>query len=76
MQEAKQRFSELIRAVADDGPQTVTRQGVPVAVVVGFSEFRRLTNSDGFKEFLQSAPDLDELDIRREAVGSRRIELE
>jgi len=34
LQEAKQRFSELIRSVEADGPQVVTRHGEDVAVVI------------------------------------------
>jgi prevent-host-death family protein len=34
IQEAKQRFSEMIRAVASEGPQVITRHGEDVAVVV------------------------------------------
>ena len=33
LQEAKQRFSELIRSVEAEGPQVVTRHGEDVAVV-------------------------------------------
>lgn len=43
IQDAKQRFSEMIRAVLSDGPQVITRQGVDVAVVVDIGEYRRLT---------------------------------
>src|SRR5215469_7935044 len=43
IQDAKQRFSEMIRAVAHDGPQIITRHGEQVAVVVDIAEYRRLT---------------------------------
>ena len=43
IQEAKQRFSEMIRAVAHVGPQIITRHGEEVAVVVDIAEYRRLT---------------------------------
>jgi prevent-host-death family protein len=43
VQEAKQRFSEVLRAVQRDGPQTITRHGAEVAVVVDIDEYRRLT---------------------------------
>jgi prevent-host-death family protein len=43
VQDAKQRFSEMIRAVASEGPQVITRHGEDVAVVVGIEEYRRLT---------------------------------
>jgi prevent-host-death family protein len=43
IQDAKQRFSEMIRAVASDGPQVITRHGEDVAVVIDIGEYRRLT---------------------------------
>jgi prevent-host-death family protein len=75
LQEAKQRFSELIRSVEADGPQFVTRHGEEVAVVVSIAEYRHLREGGGdFKEFLQSAPDVD-LEIARSASPARSVEL-
>ncbi len=34
VQEAKQRFSELVRRTLEEGPQVVTRHGEEVVVVV------------------------------------------
>ena len=34
LQEAKNRFSEVINSAEHDGPQTITRHGRPVALVV------------------------------------------
>src|SRR5215217_1742482 len=60
LQEAKQRFSELVRHARADGPQVVTRHGEEVAVVVSIEEYRRLTDElPSFKDFLLAAPDLD-----------------
>nr|MDT0665712.1 type II toxin-antitoxin system Phd/YefM family antitoxin [Micromonospora sp. DSM 115978] len=42
VQEAKQRFSEVLRAVHRDGPQKITRHGEVVAVVLDIDEYRRL----------------------------------
>jgi prevent-host-death family protein len=75
LQEAKQRFSELIRSVEADGPQFVTRHGQEVAVVVSIAEYRHLRDAgQDFKEFLQSAPDVN-LEISRSARPARRVEV-
>jgi prevent-host-death family protein len=75
LQEAKQRFSELIRSVEADGPQVVTRHGEEVAVVISMAEYRHLRNEgEDFKAFLQSAPDLD-LEIDRSVLPARRVSL-
>lgn len=42
VQEAKQRFSEVLRAVEKDGPQIITKHGEEVAVVINIDEYRRL----------------------------------
>jgi prevent-host-death family protein len=77
LQEAKQRFSELIRFVEVDGPQFVTRHGEEVAVVIDIAEYRRLKGGDraaDFKDFLLAAPPLDELEIRRSSEPARTID--
>jgi prevent-host-death family protein len=38
-QEAKQKFSELVQRAVDEGPQTVTRHGREVVVVLAATEF-------------------------------------
>lgn len=76
LQAAKQRFSELIRSVETSGPQFVTKHGEEVAVVIDVAEYRRLRGGeDDFKEFLRSAPDLDDLEIDRSPALARVVDL-
>ncbi len=76
LQEAKQRFSELVRHARAHGPQVVTRHGEEVAVVVSIEQYRRLTDQlPNFKEFLLAAPDLDALEIDRPRGPARVVEL-
>ena len=76
LQEAKQRFSELIRHARAHGPQVVTKHGEEVAVVVSIEEYRRLTDElPSFKELLLAAPDLDALEISRPRERARVVEL-
>ena len=58
LQEAKQKFSELVQRTLDEGPQAVTRHGKEVVVVLSTAEYERLTGEKGpnFKEFLLSGP--------------------
>jgi hypothetical protein len=61
--------------VEADGPQFVTRHGEEVAVVVSITEYRHLRQGErDFKEFLQSAPDID-LDLSRSPLPARRVDL-
>ncbi len=77
LQEAKQRFSELVRRAESEGPQVVTRNGREVVVVVAAEEFHRERSPKmDFKEFLMSGPDFDLLDIKRSKDMQREIDLE
>jgi prevent-host-death family protein len=57
VQEAKQRFSELLRAVQSDGPQIVTRHGEEIAVVIDIDDFHRLQgDAADVKDLLLGGP--------------------
>src|ERR1700689_5067399 len=45
LQDAKARFSELVRKVRSEGPQHVTVHGRDEVVVIAVEEFRRLKGS-------------------------------
>ncbi len=63
--EAKARFSEMVERTLREGPQTVTRHGKPVAVLVGADQYRRLrAGGKTLKALLASAP-LESIEIRR-----------
>jgi len=77
IQEAKQRFSEMIRAVTTEGPQVITRHGVDVAVVVDIGEYRRLTRpAVDLASILLGGPKLDDstADIFTEAEAERKAD--
>ena len=76
LQEAKQKFSQLVQRALDEGPQVVTRHGEVVVVVVAVDEYRRLAGGKpDLKDFLQSGPDLSALDLERSRERARGIEL-
>jgi prevent-host-death family protein len=75
LQEAKQRFSEVVRRALTEGPQWVTRHGRRVVVVVAADEFESGGKSTSFKAFLMSAPDMDVLEIERSDEPAREISL-
>ena len=47
VQEAKAKFSAVLDAVQEEGPQFVTRRGVETAVIVPIEQWRRLTQPKG-----------------------------
>jgi antitoxin Phd len=59
VQEAKNRFSEVIERALRDGPQVVTRHGRPVVQVVAVDA--AVGAEDGFVQYLLDAPKGDDL---------------
>jgi len=62
LQDAKARFSELVRRVRSDGPQHVTVHGKDEVVVIAAEEFRRLQGAQTGKalvDALQASPHRD-----------------
>ena len=55
--EAKARLSELISRAATAGPQRITRNGKPAAVVVSVEEWERKTRREGtLADFFAASP--------------------
>ncbi|GIF44934.1 type II toxin-antitoxin system Phd/YefM family antitoxin [Actinoplanes xinjiangensis] len=66
VQEAKQRFSEVLRAAEAGEPQIVTKHGEEIAVVIDITEYRRLRGEQiGLMEYLRADP-VDDIDLDAE----------
>jgi len=65
VQEAKNRFSEVIERALRDGPQVVTRHGRPVVQVVALdpASGEAAPVDDGFAQHLLNMPKVDEFRI-------------
>lgn len=77
IQDAKQRFSEMIRAVTSEGPQVITRYGEDVAVVVDTGEYHRLTRpAVDLASVLLGSPKLDDraADVFAEIEAERKAD--
>jgi prevent-host-death family protein len=46
LQDAKARFSELVKRAREEGPQHVSLRGEPAVVIVSEEEFARLTRKE------------------------------
>jgi prevent-host-death family protein len=79
LQDAKARFSELVRLAHSDGPQLVTLHGRDAVVVVDADEFRRLEGTrtgELLVEALQASPHRHtEIEPRRSPMPVRAVEL-
>lgn len=79
LQDAKARFSELVRMAHSDGPQHVTLHGRDAVVVVDADEFNRLKGTrtgELLVQALQASPHRRiEIEPRRSAMPVRTVEL-
>jgi prevent-host-death family protein len=77
LQEAKNRFSEVVERALREGPQTVTRRGEPVVVVVGYGDYRKRTRpKKSVAEVLRECPvSAEELDLARAKDVAREVVL-
>jgi prevent-host-death family protein len=79
LQDAKARFSELVRKVRSEGPQHVTVHGRDEVVVVAAEEFRRLQGrptGQALIEAMQASPYREiDLEPTRAAMPVRDVSL-
>jgi prevent-host-death family protein len=79
LQDAKARFSELVRRVRSEGPQHVTVHGRDEVVVVSAEEFRRLKgerSGDALIAAMQASPHRDiDIEPKRDRMPVRGVDL-
>ena len=81
MQDAKARFSEVVRRAKTEGPQRITLHGREEVVVISVEEYRRVKgvgSGQALVDLLQDSPLNDvELDLERVPVRGpvRGVEL-
>ena len=78
LQEAKNRFSQVVEQAIKQGPQLITRHGVETVIVLSYQEYRRMLLSQSkLSEFFRESPLAGvALDLSRDKRGwSRDIRL-
>jgi prevent-host-death family protein len=79
LQDAKARFSELVRRVRSEGPQHVTVHGRDEVVVISAEEFRRLKGErggDALIAAMQASPYRDiDIEPSRDRMPVRGVDL-
>jgi prevent-host-death family protein len=71
LQDAKARFSELVRRVKTDGPQLVTVHGREEVVVISAEEFRRLRGEQSGKALIAAMQASPHRGVSLEPAGVR-----
>jgi antitoxin Phd len=77
MQEAKQRFSEVVRKAWKEGPQEITYRGEESAWILSSKDYRKLLKErENIVDFFQNSPCRDvDLKLERRRDRPRDIEL-
>jgi prevent-host-death family protein len=67
LQDAKNKFSELVERAIEDGPQTVTKHGHEAVVVVSVAEYKKLNaQKSNLADFFRRSPLVgSEVDLSR-----------
>ncbi|MDJ0765759.1 MAG: type II toxin-antitoxin system Phd/YefM family antitoxin [Myxococcota bacterium] len=75
LQDAKNRFSELVERARAKGPLLVTRRGKPAVIVLSAEEYQRMVDKeDSSLDILLAAPRVgDELEIERDPSLPRSV---
>lgn len=73
LQDAKNRFSEVVEQAIRGGPQVITKRGVETAVILSYAEYRRLQLGQAkVSDFFRQSPLVDtELDLSRDTSSLR-----
>jgi prevent-host-death family protein len=70
LQEAKNKFSEVVEEALQHGPQTITRRGVETVIVLSYEDYRKLVlRQQKLSTFFRESPLADvaeELDLARD----------
>jgi antitoxin Phd len=74
LQEAKNKFSEVVNSALSAGPQLITKHGIEAVVLVSYEEFKRLTQpQQSLSAFFRDSPLAEvDLDLRRDSGMARQ----
>jgi antitoxin Phd len=74
LQEAKNKFSQVVQEALDGEPQIITRRGVEAVVVLSLAEYQKMIASRGrLSDFFRRSPLVGvELDIEHDTSDARR----
>jgi antitoxin Phd len=73
LQEAKNKFSEVVEEALTQGPQVITKRGVEAVIVLSYAEYRKLTlTQQKLSDFFRQSPLREEdLDLQRDTSSVR-----
>ena len=74
LQEAKNKFSEVVDEAIKQGPQIITKRGVETVIVLSYAEYRKvMLNQKRLSDFFRESPLAEvDLDLKRDRSGLRK----
>jgi antitoxin Phd len=74
LQDAKNKFSEVVDEAIKHGPQIITRRGVETVIVLSYAQYRKtMLNQKKLSDFFRESPLAEvDLDLRRDKSGLRK----
>lgn len=77
LQDAKNRFSEVVQKAIEQGPQIITRRGVKTVVILSVEDYQQLTQPKvNIIDFFRKSPLKDAMiDLTRDEDIGREIDL-
>ena len=73
LQEAKNKFSEVVEEAIRGGPQLITKRGVEAVILLSYAEYRRLmVTQQKLSAFFRESPLAEvSLDLHRDTSSAR-----
>jgi len=77
LQEAKAKFSEVVKLANQEGPQEITMRGQPTAILISLKDFEKIKKKKpSFVSFMRSSPLAGvDLKLERDKSPARKIKL-
>jgi len=77
LQDAKNRFSEVVQKAVEHGPQIITRRGIKTAVILSVEDYQQLIKpKTNIVDFFRKSPLKGiEIDLKRNKDIGREIDL-
>ncbi|MDQ8040069.1 MAG: type II toxin-antitoxin system Phd/YefM family antitoxin [Cellulomonas sp.] len=77
LQEAKARFSEVVKEASLHGPQEITLRGEPAVVMISKAEYNKMLKpKPSFVDFIKASPLMDSgISLKRDSSVTRDADL-
>jgi len=77
IQEAKAKFSEVVKLANQEGPQEITMRGQPTAILISLKDFEKIKEKKpSLVSFMRSSPLAGvDLELERDKSPAREIKL-